>query len=53
MTIRELREELFKIEEQDAEIISIGAYGGGIREYEYILHTKDNSYDIGKIKKDK
>jgi hypothetical protein len=52
MTIRELREELEKIEEQDSEIVSIGVYSGWRREYEYVLRTKNNSYDIGKLRKD-
>jgi hypothetical protein len=49
MTIRELREELFKIEDQDAEIISFSGYGEGRRGHEYIIRTKDNSYNIGRI----
>lgn len=53
MTIRELRQELFNIENQDEEIVSIGTYGGSNREYEYVIRTKENNYEVGKIKKER
>ena len=48
MTVKEMIKELKKID-KDAEIKSIGTYGGSDRTAEYCIHTNKGDYDIGKI----